>query len=97
VGRSIPNHQHFKRRPPLRRAAFVKQSLADVFRWLARESHLTGTSLDTFIDRSAFYFGEINAAHPFREGNGRTQREYLRHLGVNAGFLIDWSLTSPIR
>lgn len=49
-------------------AAFVEQSLFDVFRRLASEHHLTGTSLDTFIDRSASYFGEINAAHPFREG-----------------------------
>ena len=28
----------------------------------------------------AFYFGEVNALHPFREGNGRTQREFFREL-----------------
>jgi cell filamentation protein len=35
--------------------------------------------------------GEINAAHPFREGNGRAQREFIRELGIEAGFMIDWS------
>ena len=34
---------------------------------------------------------EINVAHPFREGNGRTQREFIRVLGLNNGFEIDWS------
>ena len=35
--------------------------------------------------------GEINAIHPFRDGNGRTQREFIRELAVQAGFVIDWS------
>ena len=28
---------------------------------------------------------------PFRDGNGRTQREFIRELAVHAGFVIDWS------
>ena len=35
--------------------------------------------------------GEINAIHPFRDGNGRAQREFIRELAVQAGFAIDWS------
>jgi cell filamentation protein len=34
---------------------------------------------------------EINALHPAREGNGRTQREFIRTLALNAGFLLDWT------
>ncbi len=34
--------------------------------------------------------GEINATHPFREGNGRTQREFLNQLALNRGFYIYW-------
>ncbi len=30
-------------------------------------------------------------AHPFREGNGCTQREFIRELGTHAGFEVDWS------
>jgi len=36
----------------------------------------------------------LNAAHPFREGNGRTQREFIRELGLKAGHYIDWRATT---
>jgi cell filamentation protein len=29
--------------------------------------------------------------HPFREGNGRTQREYFRELALHAGYIIDYT------
>lgn len=32
----------------------------------------------------------LNAAHPFREGNGRTQREFLRELGTEAGHRLNF-------
>ena len=35
--------------------------------------------------------GEINAVHPFRDGNGRAQREFIRELAEQTGFVIDWS------
>ena len=72
-------------------ANFVEQALEEVLRKLAAEQYLQGTSADAFCDRAGFFLGEINAAHPFREGNGRTQREFFRELGRQAGFGIDWS------
>ena len=33
----------------------------------------------------------INTAHPFREGNGRTQREFLTALAAESGHRIDWA------
>lgn len=30
--------------------------------------------------------------HPFREGNGRSIREYIRQLALNCGYIINWSL-----
>jgi cell filamentation protein len=39
----------------------------------------------------AYYFGEINALHPFREGNGRTQRAFLGQLALGAGFVVRWA------
>lgn len=38
--------------------------------------------------------GDINALHPFREGNGRTQREFIRCIGLLNGYGFDWSLVS---
>ena len=37
---------------------------------------------------------EINVAHPFREGNGRTTRLFLDLLCNHAGYFIDFSLAS---
>lgn len=34
--------------------------------------------------------GELNALHPFREGNGRTQREFISHLAQENGYYIAW-------
>jgi cell filamentation protein len=42
--------------------------------------------------RLAYYLGELNMIHPFREGNGRTQRIYIEQLCLNNGrFEIDFT------
>ena len=62
---------------------------------LKREWHLAGTDAEHFANRGAYYLGEMNAIHPFREGNGRTQREFIRQLGVrNNGLVLDWGQIS---
>jgi cell filamentation protein len=35
-------------------------------------------------------YGHVNACHPFREGNGRTQRAFVRQLAAEAGWEIRW-------
>src|SRR5205807_7169831 len=47
-----------------------------------------------FCQRAAHYLGQINALHPFREGNGRAQREFIRELAVEAGYKIAWDLVT---
>lgn len=58
----------------------------DVFRGLKKENNLKGLDIDQFSKRAAHYLGEINMIHPFLEGNGRTQREFMRELALNAGY-----------
>lgn len=41
------------------------------------------------MPKAADLFGDINALHPFREGNGRTQREFFYHLAKNAKYKLD--------
>jgi cell filamentation protein len=72
-------------------AAFVEPALLEVLRKLSGELHLKGPGLQNFATRAGFYMGEINAIHPFRDGNGRAQREFIRELAAQAGFVIDWS------
>lgn len=68
---------------------------ADVFGGLAKELHLRGLTRDGFLGRVTHYFAEVNAIHPFREGNGRTQRAFFRQLSREAGWPIDWSRLDP--
>ncbi|MFL6074360.1 MAG: Fic family protein [Mycobacteriales bacterium] len=37
----------------------------------------------------------MNAIHPFREGNGRTQRAFFRQLSREAGWAVDWADLAP--
>lgn len=61
-----------------------------VFKRLAEEGRLKGLGIASFSERAAYYLGEINALHPFREGNGRAQREFLSHLAYKNGYFIEW-------
>jgi cell filamentation protein len=69
---------------------FIESYSAGVFGALAAENMLAGLARDTFVRRLAHYHGEINAIHPFREGNGRAQRAYLGRLAREAGWRIAW-------
>jgi cell filamentation protein len=76
---------------PFGAAAFVEPALNDLLQKLSAENYLQAVDPKVFASRAGFFLGEINAAHPFREGNGRTQREFIRELGLHAGFVVDWS------
>ncbi|MCF8533288.1 MAG: Fic family protein [Reyranella sp.] len=56
---------------------------------LAGEKLLRGLSQAAFIDRLAEHYGDWNALHPFRDGNGRSTREFFRRLAKQAGYEFD--------
>lgn len=64
---------------------------AKVFDDLARDDHLVGLDKARFVDRLAHHYSEINALHPFREGNGRATQTFLQQLARHAGYEIDYS------
>lgn len=39
----------------------------------------------------AVLYGDLDYAHPFREGNSRTLRHFSEQLAKQAGFDLDWS------
>jgi fido (protein-threonine AMPylation protein) len=63
----------------------IRPWLEKQFAALTIEGCLKGLSADRFAERAAFYVNEINAAHPFIEGNGRAQRVWFRNLAAQAG------------
>ncbi|MDR3423786.1 MAG: Fic family protein [Alphaproteobacteria bacterium] len=68
----------------------IEAAAKSIFDKLAKEKHLDGLSKTDFCERAAFYLGEINALHPFREGNGRVQREFISYLAYANGYYIEW-------
>lgn len=58
---------------------------------LAREDRLQGLERERFVERLTHYYAEINAVHPFREGNGRVQRAFLGQIAKAAGHPITWA------
>lgn len=56
-----------------------------IFDWLADRDNLVDLSHANFVVDAAYLLSEINAGHPFREGNGRTQLAFLKVLTLNAG------------
>lgn len=70
------------------RAGELFQDLADV-RWLQ------GMSADAFCPAAAVVLARLNFLHPFREGNGRVQREFIGQLARDAGYELSWHGISP--
>ncbi len=58
---------------------------------LRSENLLRGLCGENFFQRTSYYFAELNYIHPFREGNGRTTREFMRQLFLLNGYEVDWS------
>ena len=69
---------------------YIEPSAAEIFCQLRDENFLQSLERDAFIDRLAYYLGEVNAIHPFREGNGRIQRAFFEQLAYDAGFTFAW-------
>ncbi len=62
-----------------------------VFAELSDREFLVDVDRDAFVNGLTWLLSEVNAIHPFREGNGRTQRAFLRQLAREAGYDLDWS------
>jgi cell filamentation protein len=70
---------------------FVEDETSALLARLVDDNWLIGASRERFVERLAYYYGELNVCHPFREGNGRAQRAFLRQLSAAAGWRLDWS------
>lgn len=68
---------------------FIETGMADVHRRIVEGNRLQGLNPDQFAAKAGEIIGDINHVHPFREGNGRTQLQYLSQLAEQAGHPID--------
>jgi len=75
------------------RGQFIIENANIIMGKLRTEKYLQGLCKEKFVEKMAYYMGEINALHPFREGNGRTSREFFRQLSLNTNYILDFSKT----
>ena len=68
---------------------FIETGMGDVHGRLVRSRFLKGLAAAAFAEQAAVIVGDINYIHPFREGNGRTQLQYLKQLAEQAGHPLD--------
>ena len=75
--------------------AYIQNNANKLFQELRDENFLKNTATEDIPKRLSYYLSEINVIHPFREGNGRTQRIFIELLARERGFMVDFSQIEP--
>lgn len=73
----------FKEDIPLK-AEYIKITIEE-------SRYLRGMDREKFASKMAEIYAAVNELHPFREGNGRTSREYVSQLAKESGHSLDFS------
>lgn len=70
---------------------YIDQQMNRIFSELKQENFLNDCkTIEKMGKRLAYYLSEMNAIHPFREGNGRTQRLFIEKLAAFNGYRLDF-------
>ena len=75
-------------------ADFIKQEADRIFQNLAEKNYLKNETKEDFINDIVELAMDLNALHPFREGNGRTTHLYLQLLAERAGYSLKYGEVS---
>ncbi|WP_129661193.1 Fic/DOC family protein [Rothia halotolerans] len=74
--------------------SMILRASTHVVEALASDDLLRSLPRGRFVERLAFHYDQLNYIHPFREGNGRTQRVFWTRVARDAGWTLDWRLVS---
>lgn len=61
------------------------------FKRLKNQNYFKNLNMNDFVEEITDFYCVTNSLHPFREGNGRTQRVFLSQLALNAGYEMDFA------
>lgn len=75
---------------------YIESELNKLLDKLKEENYLQNLDKHTLAEKLAYYTAELNVLHPFREGNGRTTREFIRQLALKNGYYLNFNSVSPI-
>jgi cell filamentation protein len=73
----------------------IDDGMNRLFAKLAEDGYLADLDAASFAKKAAHYLAELNAIHPFREGNGRTQLSFLALLAERAGHPLKLDKLDP--
>ncbi|MBI2715403.1 MAG: Fic family protein [Rhizobiales bacterium] len=73
----------------------IEHAMCRLFTELAGQHHFHGMDANGFAQNAAHFLAELNAIHPFREGNGRTQLSFLTLLAERAGHPLRLERLTP--
>lgn len=76
-------------------ALYVPAALDDLFTKLNREITAKSITSNNVSEKLAYYYGELNMIHPFREGNGRTQKIFIQRTAAKLGYYLDLEKADP--
>ena len=68
----------------------INRELDRVFAQIKEKNMLKETDAEKVFDDLAYVMAELNVIHPFREGNGRCIREFIRLMARKMGYEINW-------
>jgi cell filamentation protein len=74
---------------------YIDREMTKLFAELAQKTHLANLDEASFAKEAAHFLAEINAIHPFREGNGRVQLSFLTLLAQQAGHPLALEALDP--
>lgn len=64
----------------------IKAEADKLFEALAANNFFVTYTREELVKAAAEFYIELNMVHPFREGNGRTQRILFEHIIINCGY-----------
>ena len=67
---------------------YVAREMDKLFADLGNRNSFRGLTRDEFFDRLGNHLSELNAIHPFRDGNGRAMRQHAAQIARDAGHPI---------
>ena len=73
----------------------IHRHMVATFRRLRDRRFLRDRTPDAFAEGAAHFVAELNAIHPFRDGNGRTQLSFVALVAAQAGHPLSLSRLRP--
>ena len=77
------------------RASRIVELAERIFGRLNHMDNFVGLETEEFLNEITDFYCSTNMLHPFREGNGRTQRAFLQQLIRNAGYDLSFAAMDP--